>query len=77
MFLEDLVREIAIGKQRELIKFCYFLLKKDIQKKHVEQLLNGGQIRPNVLYEAVMANKWNPELNKMEPIENVYFQVVN
>jgi len=62
--LEDLVREIAI-KNRELIRFCYFLLKKDVQKTHVEQLLSGGKIRPNILYEAIMANKWNPELKKM------------
>ena len=48
----------------EILKFAFHLRKVDTEDKYSYNILNG-QLRPPILVDIIMANKWNAKEGKM------------
>jgi hypothetical protein len=59
----EMVQELAADPE-QILKFAYELRKQDIEDKYTLTLIDG-QVRPPVLVEIILANKWNSEACKM------------
>ena len=61
---EEVVQELAADAD-EILKFAFELRKQDTEDKYSFNLLNG-QVRPPVLVDIIMANKWSSLEGKMK-----------
>lgn len=61
---EEVVQELAADAD-EILKFAFELRKQDTDDKYSFNLLNG-QVRPPVLVDIIMANKWSSSEGKMK-----------
>lgn len=62
--LEQIVLDLNQDSQ-QLIKFCYYLRKLDVENKYSFNLLNG-YVRPPILVDIICANRWDEKLGQMQ-----------
>lgn len=62
-YIEDTVTEIAQSPEN-LMKFAYELRKQDIDDEFSYGFLNG-QVKPAILQDIILSNKWSKAFSKM------------
>lgn len=73
--LQECVQEMAVDPE-EILKFAYELRKQDVQELYSLSFLNG-QVRPPVLVEMFLANKWDSEAGKMTVEAKDYYEIMS
>lgn len=72
--LESIIDDLA-NNQNDLVEFAYELRKTDTSDDLTFDLLNG-RVRPSVLVEIILSNKWNPVLQRMVPASADTFRML-
>lgn len=73
--LQECVQEMAVDPE-EILKFAYELRKQDVQELYSLSFLNG-QVRPPVLVEMFLANKWDSEAGKMTVGATDHYEIMS
>ena len=57
-----------------MLAFCFYLRKNDIGNYYTPAFLKGT-LKPDILFEIVMANEWNETFKAMEVPKNMAFKM--
>lgn len=58
----------------ELVAFAYELRKQDVNDKYTYDFLNG-QVKPSILVDIIMSNRWNEDAFEMQVQKGTSFRI--